>query len=166
LHHTAVPQRRGEEGAELRGVGVGGEPRRPGWRVGLGVPMVMAAVAAVLTLACCVAGPAGAGRWPAWFTKPLKTGGNRSVYRNRRGAVSVNHRVFFKTCLEFKKIEKIHKNRKPLVNRFLGPSKPVNFCRKTGFNVKIEYLVVNLDNISLVYYYMLYVKMLYVKINS
>lgn len=54
VHHAAVPERRGEEGVvEPRGVGVdvGGVPRgRPGWRVGLGVPMVVlaAAVAAVL----------------------------------------------------------------------------------------------------------------------
>ena len=48
VHHAAVPERRGEEGVELRGVGVGGVPRRPGWRVDLGVPMVVPTVAAAV----------------------------------------------------------------------------------------------------------------------
>jgi hypothetical protein len=39
------------------------------------------------------------------FTKPTV---NWSVYRNRRGAVSVNHR-FFKIRSKFKKIEKLVK---------------------------------------------------------
>jgi hypothetical protein len=35
-----------------------------------------------------------------------KTGVNQTVYQNRRGAVSVNHRFFFKIHPKFKKNEK------------------------------------------------------------
>jgi hypothetical protein len=68
--------------------------------------------------------------WPHVLQNRKKPAVNRSVYRHRRGAVSVNHRFFFKIHSNFKKFEKIHKNRKPLVNRFLGPVnrylRPVN----------------------------------------
>lgn len=50
VQHPAVPKRRGEEGVELRGVGVGWVPQRPGWRAGLCVPMVVVVASAAAVM--------------------------------------------------------------------------------------------------------------------
>jgi hypothetical protein len=61
-------------------------------------------------LARCFAGPAGAGYWPAWFTKPLKTKGKLVGLPKPPGyGFGKPPGFFFKIRLEFKKFKKIHK---------------------------------------------------------
>jgi hypothetical protein len=59
-----------------------------------------------------------------------------------------------------KKYKKLLVNRhfRP-INRHFGPVNHQFFCRETGFNAKIEF---KFRHISLIYCYILYVKMLYV----
>jgi hypothetical protein len=56
-----------------------------------------------------------------WFTKPVKTGGKPVGLPKPAGCGFGKPPVFFKICSKFKKFEKIHKTRKPLINHFLGP---------------------------------------------
>jgi hypothetical protein len=53
--------------------------------------------------------------------KTAKTGGKPVGLPKPLGCGFGKPPVFFKIRLKFKKFEKNHKNRKPLVNRFLGP---------------------------------------------
>jgi hypothetical protein len=60
-----------------------------------------------------------------WFTKPVKTGVKPVGLPKPLGAVSVNHRFFFKIRSKFKNFEKIHKNRKTVEKPFSGTGKPL-----------------------------------------
>jgi hypothetical protein len=60
----------------------------------------------------------------SWFTKPVNTGGKPVGLPKPLGAVSVNHRFFFKIRSKFKKFEKFIKT-KTVEKPFSGTGKPL-----------------------------------------